>query len=71
MANYRVIQKHRTSYCNRYLYLGAWLTDTRKMEEVRQLHARQGQSVVNKFAVFCALNKEMPFIINLECVRQL
>lgn len=56
-----VIQGHRINYCTRYLYLGAWFTDTGKMEEVMQLHEAQGQSVVNKFAVFCAANTDMPF----------
>lgn len=36
-------------------------SQTRKMQEVGQLHATQGQSVVNEFAVFCAVNTEMPF----------
>ena len=55
------VQGHVISYCHQYLYLGAWFTDTGKMKDVMELHEARSQSVVNKFAIFCASNTDMPY----------
>ena len=52
----------KASYSHRYLYLGAWFTDTAKMDHIMALHEISGEAVVNKFSIFCAGNTQMPFI---------
>ena len=49
------------SYSNKYLYLGAWFTDDGKINTVMKLHESSNEATVNKFAIFCASNTEMPF----------
>ena len=49
-------------YAPRYLYLGAWFTDSAKMDDVMALHETGGQATVSKFSIFCAANTQMPFI---------
>ena len=48
-------------YCSRYLYLGAWFTDSGKISDVIKLHEKDNQATLNKFSVFCAANTQMPF----------
>ena len=48
-------------YCERYKYLGAWFTDSGRMKDVMSLHEVKGQSVVNKFSIFCSSNPDMPY----------
>ena len=55
------VQGHDINYCQQYLYLGAWFTDTTKMDKVIELHEASGEMVVHKFAVFCASNTNMPY----------
>ena len=55
------VQGHVINYCPQYLYLGAWFTDTGNMKDVMKLHEARNQSVVNKFAIFCASNTDMPY----------
>ena len=49
-------------YAPRYLYLGAWFTDTAKIDDVLALHEISNQATVNKFSIFCAANTLMPFV---------
>lgn len=56
-----VTQGNVITYCERYMYLGAWFTDRTNMNEVMKLHEAGSESVVNKFAVFCAANTDMPY----------
>ena len=55
------VQGHVINYCQQYLYLGAWFTHTGRMKDVMELHEARSQSVVNKFAIFCASNTDMPY----------
>ena len=48
-------------YCSTYLYLGAWFKDDGGSKSALMLHQPSHQEVVNKFAVFCAVNTEMPY----------
>ena len=50
-------------YTTKYLYLGAWVTDSGKWCDVIQLHEEHCNEVVNKFAIFCSANTNMPFFI--------
>ena len=49
------------NYSPTYLYLGAWFTDSGKIKDAITLHERANQATVNKFAIFCAANTNMPF----------
>lgn len=49
------------SYAARYLYLGAWFTDTAKMVDVLNMHQTMSEATVNKFSIFCTANTSMPF----------
>ena len=46
-------------YAARYLYLGAWFTDTAKLNDVINLHEAANEAVVNKFSIFCAANTQI------------
>ena len=48
-------------YSPSYLYLGAWFTESGKMKDVIALHEKANQATINKFAIFCAANTNMPF----------
>ena len=50
------------NYAPRYLYLGAWFTDSGKMDKIVALHETHSETIVNKFAIFCAANSQMPYI---------
>lgn len=50
------------SYKERYLYLGAWFTDSGKITDIISMHEGRSEQVVNKFAIFCAANSQMPYI---------
>ena len=50
------------SYAARYLYLGAWFTDTARMDAVLNMHQTMSEAIVNKFSIFCAANTQMPFV---------
>ena len=49
------------SYAARYLYLGAWLTNTANMNDVITLHETGNETLVNIFSIFCTTNTQMPF----------
>ena len=48
-------------YSSRYLYLGAWFTESGRMSDIITLHEKDNQKAVNKFSIFCAANTNMPF----------
>ena len=48
-------------YSPSYLYLGAWFTESGKMKDVIALHEKANQATLNKFAIFCAADTNMPF----------
>ena len=50
------------NYTNRYLYLGAWFTDTGKTDDVLRLHEPSNEAAINKFSIFCTANTQMPFV---------
>lgn len=52
----------QVQYCNQYLYLGAWFTDAARTNTVTALHHTASETIVNKFAIFCASNTLMPFV---------
>ena len=47
---------------SKYLYLEAWFSDDAKMNTVLGLHETSGEAQLNKFAIFCAANVNMPYI---------
>ena len=49
-------------YCDKYLYLGAWFSDTGKIGDIINMHEAHSEAVVNKFAIFCTANSGMPYI---------
>ena len=55
------VENIEIGYSTQYLYLGAWFTDSGKMTDVLALHAKSNQATINKFAIFCAANSQMPF----------
>ena len=55
------IANMRIDYVSKYLYLGAWFTDSGKISDVIALHEQSNQATLNKFAIFCAANRQMPF----------
>lgn len=52
----------KIDYVHTYLYLGAWITDDAKMNTVLALHEATNETHLNKFAIFCAANSNMPYI---------
>ena len=50
------------SYSPRYLYLGAWFTDTGQIGDIMKCHEVGSEATVNKFSIFCAANTQMPFL---------
>ena len=48
-------------YCKQYMYLGSWFTDDGKIKSALKLHEPSHQSSMNKFAIFCRANAEMPY----------
>ena len=57
-----VVENTSVTYTDRYLYLGAWFTSSGKMNDVITLLQEQSEAIVNKFAIFCASNSQMPYI---------
>ncbi len=55
------IEGHIIKYCDSYKYLGAWFTDSGRMKDVMSLQEVKGQSVINRFSIFCSLNPNMPY----------
>ena len=53
-------------YCSQYLYLGAWFSDDGNIKSVLNLHEKSSASLVNKFAIFCAVNTTMPFSYKMK-----
>ena len=49
------------SYTHRYLYLGTWFTDSGRIKDIVSMHETSNEAAVNKFAIFCAANSEMPY----------
>ena len=62
------IANMRIDYVSKYLYLGAWFTDSGKISDVIALHEQSNQATVNKFAIFCAANRQMPFKYKKTCI---
>ena len=56
-----IVQGRVIDYCSTYLYLGAWFKDDGSSKSALMLHQPAHQEVVNKFAIFCAVNTEMPY----------
>ena len=56
-----IVQGRIIEYCSTYLYLGAWFKDDGSSKSAVMLHQPSHQEVVNKFAIFCAVNTEMPY----------
>lgn len=59
------VQGRIIEYCSTYLYLGAWFKDDGSNKSVLMLHQPSHQEVVNKFAIFCAVNTGMPYCYKL------
>ncbi len=55
------IASHVILYSSTYLYLGSWFTNTVHVKDVATLHEVKNQATINKFAIFCASNSNMPF----------
>ena len=55
------IDRTKVCYTHQYLYLGAWFTDSGKITDSIALHEKSNQATINKFAIFCAANRTMPF----------
>ena len=53
-------------YCSKYLYLGAWFTDDGKTSSAISLHVAAMSALVNKFAIFCNANRDMPYLYKLR-----
>ena len=51
----------KIGYVCKYLYLGAWFTESGKISDAIKLQEQSNQATINKFAIFCAANKQMPF----------
>lgn len=49
-------------YTSQYLYLGAWFTETGKMNKAIELHETYSEKIVNKFSIFGAVNSQMPYM---------
>ena len=56
-----ITQNKKMEYCKNYLYLGSWFTDDGKQESILKLHEPKLVSTMNKFAIFCSVNTEMPY----------
>ena len=56
------VENVTVSYTDRYLYLGAWFSDSGKMGDIIDIHVARGEAVVNKFAIFCTANSGMPYV---------
>ena len=56
-----ITQNKKMEYCKNYLYLGSWFTDDGKQESMLKLHEPKLVSTMNKFAIFCSVNTEMPY----------
>lgn len=56
----------RVRYAPRYLYLGAWFTDSGKIHDGIALHeaGSNSETIVDKFAIFCASN------LNVICLKE-
>ena len=57
-----IVEGTKISYSPNYLYLGAWFTDSGKISDVLALTEKSNQATVNKFAIFCVANSQMPFV---------
>ena len=57
-----ILQDVKIDYSSIYSYLGAWFSDDAKVNTILDLHEKSGEAQVNKFAIFCAANANMPFI---------
>ena len=55
------VERIKINYSPQYLYLGAWFTESGKAADIIALHEKSNQATVNKFAIFCAANSQMPF----------
>ena len=49
-----------------YLYLGAWICESGKIQDVIKLHEEYASSLINKFSIFCSANTNMPFKVKRE-----
>ena len=56
------VEGTKIGYSSQYLYLGAWFSESRRLSDILALHEKSNQATVNKFAIFCAANTQMPFI---------
>ena len=54
-------QNRKFEYCSKYLYLGSWFTDDGDQKSILKLHEPAQTATLNKFAIFCSVNSEMPY----------
>ena len=54
-------QNRKFEYCSKYLYLGSWFTDEGDQKSFLKLHEPAQLASLNKFAIFCQVNSEMPY----------
>ena len=52
----------KIDYVHNYLYLGAWISDDTKMKTLFALHETMNETHLNKCAIFCSANSNMPHI---------
>ncbi len=52
----------KIDYVDNYLYLGVWITDDMRMNTVANLHETMNEAHINKSAIFCTANNNMPYI---------
>ena len=64
-----VINDFSIGYTHKYKYLGAWFSDDNKTDTVMKLHESQCNAAVNKFAVFCESNTDMPFVLKRQVLN--
>ena len=51
----------KIEYIHKYLYLGAWFSDDASMSTVLSMHETSNETQLNKFAIFCSANANMPY----------
>ena len=54
------IKNHEIAFSNKYIYLAAWFTTDARIESIMRLHEALREATVNKLALFCSANADMP-----------
>ena len=55
------VNDREIAFSDSYVYLGAWFTADARIGSVMRQHEASGEATVNKFALFCAANTDMPY----------